>query len=658
MRPPPPCSWISAAAATLALSGLAHAQAVGFSTRVTDNNRVGLTTSNYGFYGNDFISRAPSFEFPLGTGYEHMVRAGIWIGAATIITNSGTVHQRVTVGAQDALQGQGGPASTEWAPTSVIVERSKLANSRFYQPSPPSVSEQDFVSSFSDDPGRTPRLATEPHLPIGIEVRQEMYNWSFASFADIVFAHLTLRGTENLLDSVYVGVFSEMASGPKNLYSTWPPTATGGGSLGGWYSKKELQWDAARRLLAEHYCVDISNCNASLVPPWVGIQLLGVHPDTVANKIVGLHLWNFSPGDNTRDQDSERFALLSSPWQTPTDSLQPMAGANDPVELIGTGPFTVYPDSVFGDSTNIRVDFAFVGGETYEELLKAADFAQLAFNFDYIVPEPPPSPRLHVVSSENEMELFWEASPESTSDPTSPQPGGKDFEGYRVYIGEDRTHLNRVAQFDKADTTGFNTGLDSLRLAAPRVIEGDTVQYHYVVKGLRDGFKYFAAVTSYDTGDQEIESLESGTTQNKLLGIPGPSSVQGATRGVTVFPNPYKVEARWDAGSLVRDHYLWFANLPRRSHLAIYTLAGDLVYDTDFDGSTYHGTNARGVYDPRRELDVSPPTLSGSSFAWNLISREGQAVATGIYLYAVRDLDSGNVTRGKFLILKSDREGF
>jgi len=98
--------------------------------------------------------------------------------------------------------------------------------------------------------------------------------------------------------------------------------------------------------------------------------------------------------------------------------------------------------------------------------------------------------------------------------------------------------------------------------------------------------------------------------------------------------------------------------LPPRSHLAIFTLAGDLVYETNFDGSTYHGTNARGLYNPQTDLDVPPPDLSGSSFAWNLISKEGQAIATGIYLFAVRDLDNGKVQRGKFLVLKSDREGF
>ncbi len=34
----------------------ASAQTVGFSTRITDNNKVGLTTTNYGFYGNNFSS--------------------------------------------------------------------------------------------------------------------------------------------------------------------------------------------------------------------------------------------------------------------------------------------------------------------------------------------------------------------------------------------------------------------------------------------------------------------------------------------------------------------------------------------------------------------------------------------------------------------------
>jgi hypothetical protein len=125
---------------------------------------------------------------------------------------------------------------------------------------------------------------------------------------------------------------------------------------------------------------------------------------------------------------------------------------------------------------------------------------------------------------------------------------------------------------------------------------------------------------------------------------------------VVVYPNPYRVEARWDEGTLVRDHYLWFANLPRRSLLRIFTLAGDQVFETRFDGAAYRGEGARGLYDPRQDLDTPPPNLSGASYAWDLITDQGQAVATGLYLFSVEDLDTGHVSRGKFMVVKSDRE--
>jgi hypothetical protein len=31
-------------------------------------------------------------------------------------------------------------------------------------------------------------------------------------------------------------------------------------------------------------------------------------------------------------------------------------------------------------------------------------------------------------------------------------------------------------------------------------------------------------------------------------------------------------------------------------------------------------------------------------------------VATGLYLFSVEDLDTGHVSRGKFMVVKSDRE--
>ena len=63
----------------VALAGAASAQPA-YKVKISNNNLVGITVSNYGFFGNNFVSRSPSFEYPLGSGFEHMVRGGLWIG--------------------------------------------------------------------------------------------------------------------------------------------------------------------------------------------------------------------------------------------------------------------------------------------------------------------------------------------------------------------------------------------------------------------------------------------------------------------------------------------------------------------------------------------------------------------------------------------------
>jgi hypothetical protein len=122
---------------------------------------------------------------------------------------------------------------------------------------------------------------------------------------------------------------------------------------------------------------------------------------------------------------------------------------------------------------------------------------------------------------------------------------------------------------------------------------------------------------------------------------------------VLVFPNPYRGDAAWD-GSLRRDRYLWFANLPPRCTIRIYTLAGDLVETIPFDQASYAPTDVRGIYDPTdpRNPERDLPILSGGMAAWDLVSRKDQGVANGLYLFSVEDHDSGERQLGKFLIIK------
>lgn len=645
----------------LAACGLAAPAAaqISYKVRITNNNLVGLTTTNYGFFGNNFVSRSPSLEYPLGTGYEHLVRGGLWIGGLTQFSGTGE-DLRVSTAAVDGSQGSASASGTEYTPLgNQIVERSKLSNSPVF--SPVAVSEQDFLTEFADFPAKPTVTSGEDHLPLGLRIEQRTFNWSFSRFAHFVAVSLKITNTGPPLRNVWVGMYEEFASGPKNAYSSWPPSSSSGGTLGGWYNKKKMGYQADARMITEHYCRSYlageASCEKHVAPAHVGIKLLGIRPDTVANKQVTVYFANYSPGDTTRNEDSERYNLMSTGRVTPADSLLPGEAAegrpNDPVSLLAVGPF----DEILPDSS-ITVDFAWVGGADEADLLANAEFAQLAFDFNYVIPEPPPSPRLAIVPIDGALDLYWDRSSELASDPTSPQPGGFDFEGYRVYLGQERGQLSRVAQYDKVDTTGFDSGFGAVALADSVQIDGAWYHYRQRVSGLKNGFKYYAAVTAYDMGDDQIESLESGVTQNLAQAVPAPSPNESRGRKVTVFPNPYKVEAQWDAGAVVRDHYLWFANLPERCTIRIYTLAGDLVKSFAFDGATYDGSSARGLFNPGAEAALGAPALSGSLFAWDMITDHGQAAASGLYLYAVEDAASGDVQRGKFLVLKSDREGF
>lgn len=613
-----------------------------------DLNQMSINLTNYGFVGNNFASRTPSMEYPVGTGHEHLVRGGLWVGALSADANGAFIG--VSTGARDGSTNQTATSVTEYSPVGdrMLVQSSLPNNRRF---SPNAVSERDVIGHFDDLRGKLGQDQSEDHRPLGITVRQENYSWSFADYQHMVFFHYVITNTGAPLRNVYVGLYNELASGPKNAFSQWPPP-------GAWFSKKQIGWVDSLNLFTERYCQGLpipANCQYSITPEVVGLKLLGVRPGTIndpLDKKVTMQAWDYAPGNADRDEDVELYALMSAGTKTvlnplPAD-LSPRDG--DPAELLAVGPFAqVNP----GDS--IEVDFAYIGSANEIDLIKRARTAQRAYDLNYIVPVPPPSPRLKMIARDNAMDYYWDESPEFFEDPTSPNP--RDFEGYRIYAGENRDDLRLVAQFDLSafphDTTGFNTTLSAIRLATPEVIDGVTYHYKYSLPRLKNGFKYFASVTAYDLGTTEIEALESGRGQNEVMVVPAPRAGE-RDQGVVVFPNPYRVEARWDHGEGVRDHYLWFANLPSECTIRIYTLAGDLVYEADFNGATYNGSNARGIYNPANDL---PATLSGASFGWDLVTRRGQAAATGLYMWSVEDKSGGKTQVGKVLIVKSDREG-
>jgi hypothetical protein len=615
--------WIGVAAAlACALPAAADDFISAPDAKYTDVNQVGLMINNNGFLGTNLPSAGgepssddPSFEYPLGTDLERIVRGGIWIGAVDVDND--------TFVSTSTIDGYAGSAVvSEYKDGPPIEERSSLRNSSVYDPN--AVSEQDLVCFFVD----TDSTFGTNHHPLKIRVDLQVYGWSFEPVNQFVILSYTIQNVgRTRLQNLYVGMYGELIACSKAITRPFP---------GGCFDRKHIEYHEDQRLVGCHYY----NFEQTVIPGWGGYALLGSSPDSIQGKTVTFDWWEWNPTSAARELDPIRYQKLSSGIvdSTITDTGPPSV---DPVELLAVGPYRFLDP---GDTLNVV--FAFVGGKTIEDLQFRSAWAQRTYDSKYQIPEPPPSPRIWVDPGPNSLRLFWDASPETVPDPVLPD--SLDFEGYRVYLSRDNVDFTLVGEYDLVDTIGFNTGLRTVR--SDTLIDGNEYNYGLEIPSLKDGFPYYVAVTSFDRGDRTsgVPSLESGISQNRISVIPGPEpKARDDAAGVIVFPNPYRGESAWD-GRYPRERLIYFANLPKRCTIRIFTLAGDLVDSIEFDSETYHAADNAVLNDP----NFQPPVLSGGLAAWDLLTREDQSIASGLYIFSVENRNTGKVEVGKFLVIR------
>jgi hypothetical protein len=207
------------------------------------------------------------------------------------------------------------------------------------------------------------------------------------------------------------------------------------------------------------------------------------------------------------------------------------------------------------------------------------------------------------------------------------------------------------------DDIGYNTGFDFIRIVnefgEQDSVEVDGKFYHFkfVNSDVKNGWLNYYAVTAFDRGDPaaNLASLESSVYANRKYVYPGVKSSADWADDPSVYPNPYRGQAKWDSYSS-RGRQIWFQNLPTKAEIRIFTLAGDLVDILDHD-SDYKGSDIQNI-DERKN-----PQFSGGEHAWDLITHHDQAAASGLYLFTVKNLDNeslsyGDIKEGKFLIIK------
>jgi hypothetical protein len=169
----------------------------------------------------------------------------------------------------------------------------------------------------------------------------------------------------------------------------------------------------------------------------------------------------------------------------------------------------------------------------------------------------------------------------------------------------------------------------------------------------RKGVEYYVAVTAYDRGipSNDLNFLETGRDADANMKIFFPGTLAKANMdNIYVVPNPYIGRSKFDGRRENDDkgdksRRIWFINLPERCKIRIYTLAGDLVDVIDHDGA--YQTDI---------INVSKAATLGLSASgmhdWNLLSKNNQIIAPGVYLYSVENRADNKIKVGKFVIIK------
>ena len=262
-----------------------------------------------------------------------------------------------------------------------------------------------------------------------------------------------------------------------------------------------------------------------------------------SNLSEGEKAWHFhtpNPGTDNDDElnphfDSVEGLKLESVYGRDPEGL-------DCVLIMSCGPF----DLPVG--REVPFSFSIIFGQTEEDLINNARFAQVMYNSRYQGFTPPSRPTVHSVTAQGEAKIYWNDEAESSRDVVT---GYSDFEGYKIYKSvdggnswgnpedmiydtdgifagwrpyqqfdltaeEDSLHcvyskdldcskdLRRGHSINGQDpyfpwfNLGSDTGFESIKFDT--VINGDSMSYMFSDANVIDGLEYTYSVVAYDMG--------------------------------------------------------------------------------------------------------------------------------------------------------------
>ncbi len=663
--------------------------------REQKTHRVGnmwLTISNFGFFGNDeqIDYRGtdywlPKCEFPAGSGVDYLFQGALWVGG---VVGNDTL---VSVGA-DGWQHENEmfPCTVKEVPC--LIESLSTTSSDSAMAAR-AVSEEDFIAIYADTfTTATYNDVPSAHTPMGIEVTQRSYAWSYSYAEDFIimdFSVTNIREDNNAIYDVYIGIYidgdcvgpnTDLSDGAQDDVTGFQEKTV---DVFGDSITINMAW------IADYFGSDgtagVSGVRIVRTPnPDLKVSYNWWLSDTNATRDWGPRV-AADPTDigGTPDGDVAKYRILSNGHFDPNQiEVEDQIPAGTPYEdtrfLLSFGPF----DSIAVGDT-LPVTLAYVCGANFVRSPGVFDFADFAANAvwaarvydipgvdtdgdgyrgefriedgdtiwvegdgipDFAGPPPPTAPTLQAIPGTNKVTLNWSRDSEFSIDPFTRTI---DFAGYRIYRSRYGTLMSSTLLYEWVKVDSVVDYIPEWPPPPYQDSDGDTTYaYTFVDTGLTANYPYYYSVVGFDIGNERagLGMLESSILKHFLeLGPIFPAANEfGADVPIRVVPNPYRIDADyegalWEAYDPSRrwsEHTrrLDFINLvPGTATIRIYSIDGDLV-------------------DTVEHTDPNSPRES-----WDLISRSNQSIVSDIYLFSVEYTSGpkdGEVEVGKFMIIK------
>jgi len=603
----------------LVVTGTAHAQErVTLDWAMHDAGEVRQVVSNIGAWqaGPTDYPGLINSEYPPNSFEEHMGSGGIWIGTIPQGgANEGDTPVSVTNSWNSSNEFQPGPEPSDsiWIaergdapPIPSVVpypdgERYVPGRDSGYTP----ISDQDFVMQYNDYGEAS--LTDQQHEPLYLDVTQTSYAYGSAPLNEFIVYNYHVTPTQHDLEDVYIAAWADANVGYR----------TGSGYT--FATDDYAEYDEEHRL-GIGFDAEGGDDGTAYGP--VGIRVYppaGANPDSIE--------WTFNPYTEAGSHGSPPSRDEPRYRQMAADEIQADQVLDYGAQyMIAFGPFDIEQ----GDTLRFSIGEAF--GKGREGLMETVDQMDFVQKQDFQVPRPPPPPTVSATPTDGTVDLSWRESRERVEnydDPNRADSVEQPFEGYRVWKSTQTKDgpWTLLGTFDVPDNEfESNSGL----------------RYQYTDRDLVNNVEYFYAVTAFSKKDTTIDFPSQSTSRSATAQrvIPG-TGPQDVLDSVAVVPNPYRGDIRyqdydppWEKPPgtrerwLEQDRRLQFINLPEQARIKIYTLDGVHVQ------TLRHSSTRRGFED------------------WDMISRAGQAIASGIYLYTVENVANGNATTGKFVVIK------